>query len=107
MNTHRATSRDRRPTRASPGSYSASTESSDEVATIVFNRAALDDALRTPPRRTDRRRTDRRRQQDQHRAADSATALTPANQGSWLALVVLGLVLVIVMLVITITITWT
>ncbi|WP_224389115.1 hypothetical protein [Pseudonocardia sp. ICBG1293] len=99
-----------------------SSGSDDEVATIVLNRAALDDALATPPRRVERgtgRSADRRRRKNgtrRDRGPHDTTAAThaptapgatpvPANAGIWLAVVAVGLALVTAMLIITVT--WT
>lgn len=71
----------------------------DDVATVVFNRAAFVDALECEHQRSECRRE--RRERRARRAG--GVAARPGHAGVWLALVVLGNAIVLAMIIIAVT----
>ncbi|KAA1016825.1 hypothetical protein FVA95_25260 [Pseudonocardia sp. EV170527-09] len=71
----------------------------DDVATVVFDRAAFVDALECEHRRSECRRE--RRERRARRAG--GVARRPAHAGVWCALVVLGNAIVLAMIIIAVT----
>lgn len=68
----------------------------DDVATVVFNRAAFVDALECEHQRSECRRERRERRA-------GGVVARPAHAGVWLALVVLGNAIVLAMIIIAVT----